>query len=249
MSDYTKIKIAIIEDELIIAEDIKSHLESFGYAVSGIATSFDEAIELVTSDRPDIALVDIMIEGIKDGIETADWIKKKINIPVIFLTSHTDKHTVERAKAVKPDGYLVKPFNSRELYTTIEIAFFNYVNKAQTTEPPPSDENAYILNDSLFIKKDHLLVKIRFEELMWIKAEGNYIELHCQNKKYLTRSTLKDFLAKLPQNQFFQIHKSYAVNLKYIDAIEYSSIIIGKENIPLSRTYLDNLKNIIPFDF
>jgi DNA-binding LytR/AlgR family response regulator len=84
---------------------------------------------------------------------------------------------------------------------------------------------------------------------MWIKAEGNYIEIHCQAKKFLTRSTLKDFLVKLPHNQFFQVHKSYAVNLKHIDAIEYSSILIGKESIPVSRTYVENLKNIIPFDF
>ncbi len=248
MNDPTKIKIALIEDELIIAEDMRTHLENFGYSVSGPATSFDEAMGLFETDKPDIALVDIVLDGPKDGIDVADWIKKKFNIPVIFLTSHADKHTVERAKAVKPDGYLVKPFNTKELYTTIEIAFYNYVNKTQTSEPP-AEEAAYILNDSLFIKKDHLLIKVRFDELMWIKAEGNYIELHCQNKKYLTRSTLKDFLVKLPSNQFFQVHKSYAVNLKCIDAIEYSSIIIGKENIPMSRTYLDSLKNIIPFDF
>lgn len=250
MNSSTTIKILIIEDELLIAEDIRMHLEKLGYEVIGIASNYNEAINLATTDNPDIALVDIIIDGEKDGIETATYLKQHFDIPIIFLTSHADKPTVDRAKKANPDGYLVKPFNSNDLFTSIEIAFSNHVNKtknAKDNEVSPSDDS-FVLKDCIFIKKDYLLVKIRFDELRYIKSDGNYVEVFCENKKFLTRSTLKDFLQKLPPNRFVQVHKSYAINIEYIDAIEYSNLIIGKETIPLSRSYSDELKKYLPFD-
>jgi two-component system, LytTR family, response regulator LytT len=251
MSDSNLIKILVVEDELLIAEDIKIHLENLGYSVIGIASSYDEASKLAAEAQPDIALVDILIEGDKDGIETAGYLKSNFQIPIIFLTSHADKNTVERAKKVNPDGYLVKPFNSSDLFTSIEIAFSNHVNKTapKTATESALSEESFVLKDCIFIKKDYLLIKIRFDELKYIKAEGNYIEIFCNNKKFLTRSTLKDFLLKLPAGKFIQVHKSYAINIEHIDAIEYNNIVIEKEKIPLSRSYVDDLKKIIPINF
>jgi two-component system response regulator LytT len=249
MSENTSIKILIVEDELLIAEDIRMHLENLGYEVIGIASSYNETIEITNSESPDIALVDIIIDGEKDGIQTAGYLKQNLDIPIIFLTSHADKPTVERAKQVNPDGYLVKPFNSNDLYTAIEIAFSNHVNKAkQIKETEPRSDDSFVLKDCIFIKKDYLLVKIRFDELRYIKSDGNYVEIFCENKKLLTRSTLKDFMQKLPPQRFIQVHKSYAVNIEHIDAIEYSSILVGKESIPISRSYTNDLKKYLPFE-
>jgi two-component system, LytTR family, response regulator LytT len=251
MSNSSQIKILVVEDELLIAEDIKIHLEKLGYAVIGIAVSYSEALEIASESQPDIALVDIIIDGDKDGIETAGYLKKTFQIPIIFLTSHADKTTVERAKQVNPDGYLVKPFNSSDLFTSIEIAFSNHVHKTTSAKgsEPSLPEDSFVLKDCIFIKKDYLLIKIRFDELKYIKAEGNYVEIFCDNKKFLTRSTLKDFLLKLPPGRFIQVHKSYAINIEHIDAIEHNNIVISKDRIPLSRFYVDELKKIIPFDF
>jgi two-component system response regulator LytT len=247
MSETTTIKILIVEDELLIAEDIRMHLENMGYEVIGIASNYTEAIETAEKENPDIALVDVIIEGKIDGIQTADFLKSNLDIPVIFLTSHSDKATVDRAKSVKPDGYLVKPFNSNDLFTTIEIAFSNHANRSKSSkEQPAQTDDSFVLKDCIFIKKDYLLVKIKFEELKYIKSDGNYIEIYCDNKKLITRSTLKDFLLKLPSQRFVQVHKSYAVNIEHVDAIEYSNIIIGKESIPISRSFADELKKYIP---
>lgn len=250
MSENTTIKILIVEDELLIAEDIRVHLESLGYEVIGIATNYTEAQDIAHSQNPDIALVDIIIDGDKDGIQTAGYLKKELEIPIIFLTSHSDKQTVERAKLVNPDGYLVKPFNANDLFTTIEIAFSNHVNKLKQNKEnsQPRSEDSFVLKDCIFIKKDYLLVKIRFDELRYIKSDGNYVEIFCENKKLITRSTLKDFMQKLPPNRFVQVHKSYAVNVEHIDAIEYSSIMVGKEQIPISRSFTNDLKKILPFE-
>ncbi len=247
MREDSKIRILIIEDELLIAEDMRLQLNELGYDVVGIASEYDEAISLLKEKNPDIALVDIVIEGEKDGIEVATEIKNSFEIPFIFVTSHADKQTVERVKHIKPNGYLVKPFNSKDLYTAIEIAFFNHINKTKPAQEKDEEEenSSFVLKDCIFIKKDYLLVKIKFDELKYVKAEGNYVEIFCENKKLLTRSTLKDFLSKLPQDKFLQVHKSFAVNIEFIDAIEYNNLLIGKERIPLSRSLINDVKKLL----
>lgn len=251
MSEDNRITVLIIEDELLIAEDMRFQLEELGYEVIGIAPEYNEAISLLKEKSPDIALVDIVIEGEKDGIELATEIKSNYNIPIIFITSHADKQTVERVKIIQPDGYLVKPFNSKDLYTAIEIAFFSHVNKSKSNDDKDVEEenSSFVLKDCIFIKKDYLLVKIKFNELKYVKAEGNYVEIYCENKKFLTRSTLKDFLTKLPGDKFIQVHKSYAVNIEFIDAIEYNNLLIGKEKIPVSRSLANDIKKLLKIDF
>ncbi len=238
------IKILIVEDEFIIAEDLRLQLEKLDYEVTGIAKTYNKAMELVGEQLPDLMLIDIKLKGAKDGIDLAETVRKLYEMPLIFLTSHADKNTVERAKKVFPDGYLIKPFEREDLYTSIEIAFANYLkSKSGQKELKDFEEkNSAVLDDSIFVRKDHLLVKIRFDELEWIKAERNYLELHCFGKMHLIRSTLKDFLDKLPENLFIQVHRSYAVNLKHISAIEYVAVIVNKQEIPLGRSYIDPLK-------
>ncbi len=247
MDTQNKIKILIIEDELLIAEDMRLQLEELGYEVVGIASEYQEAIALFNQEMPDIILIDVVIEGEKDGIELASELKKLQHVPIIFITSHADKPTVERAKSTKPDGYLVKPFDSKDLYAAIEIAFFNHVNQDNKTEVHEENQS-FTLKNYIFIKKDYLLVKIRFDELRYIKAEGNYVEIFCKNKKFLTRSTLKDFLSKLPKDKFIQVHKSYAVNIELIDAFEYNNLVIGNEKIPLSRNMATEIKKRLQID-
>ena len=239
-----EIKILIIEDELIIAEDLKLQLIKLGYGVTGIAKTYDKAIQLMEERLPDLFLIDIRLKGDKDGIDLAETVRKKFDVPLIFLTSHADKDTVERAKKVHPDGYLIKPYKREDLYTSVEIAIANYVERKagkQESKKLEEEQNA-VLNDSIFVKKDHLLIKIRFDELQWIKADRNYLELHCADKMHLVRSTLKDFLDKLPSDLFIQVHRSYAVNIKHISAIEYVAVIVNKQEIPLGRAFIDPLK-------
>lgn len=242
-------RILIVEDELIIAEDIRSELENLGYEVAGIATSYDEALEMLSEYQPDVMLVDILISGDKDGIELAGRVREIAELPVIFLTSHSDSGTVERAKEVRPDAYIVKPFEKADLYTAIEIAFSNYTSKAaEKTKEPEEEQNNYILKDSIFIKKDYILIKVKFDEIRWLKSEGNYVELHCDEKKHLVRSSLKDFLDKLPSSTFIQTHKSFAINVDQIESINHVTIFIGKDEIPIGRTFLDPIKKLLKLD-
>jgi two-component system response regulator LytT len=245
----SKIKILIVEDELIIAEDIRSELGDLGYEVAAIATSYEEALDMLRDHQPDVMLIDIVLSGDKDGIELAGAIREIAELPLIFLTSHSDAGTVERAKQVRPDAYIVKPFEKADLYTAIEIAFSNYADKIHPAEKEPENEKSnYILKDSIFIKKDYILIKVRFNEIKWLKSEGNYIELHCPDKQHLVRSSLRDFLDKLPSFTFIQTHKSFAINVNHIDSINHANINIGKDVIPIGRTFLDPIKKLLKLD-
>lgn len=119
-------KILVVEDERIIAIDLQRRLEKFGYTVTAIASTGRQALECVDDQLPDIILMDIMLTGDLDGIETAEILKERFEIPVIFLTAYSDEKTLERAKHVEPIGYILKPFKEKELYTSIDIALYKY---------------------------------------------------------------------------------------------------------------------------
>ncbi|MDP2362393.1 MAG: response regulator, partial [Ignavibacteria bacterium] len=119
-----KKKIFVVEDESIVSLEIQSRLKSLGYTVSGSAASGAEAIRKVLDLKPDLILMDIKIKGDLDGIETAAEIRKQAEIPVIFLTAFADETTIQRAKITDPFGYIIKPFEERELHTNIEIALY-----------------------------------------------------------------------------------------------------------------------------
>ncbi|MBD1936982.1 ATP-binding protein [Microcoleus sp. FACHB-68] len=118
----TKASIIIVEDERIIALDLKNSLKNLGYAVNAIVSSGEKAIEKVAEIHPDLVLMDIMLQGNMDGVEAAEVIRTLYQVPVVFLTSHTDETTLEKAKKTQPFGYIVKPFEERDLHTTLEIA-------------------------------------------------------------------------------------------------------------------------------
>lgn len=121
-----KKRILIVEDEILIARDIQKKLERMGYEVCGIAVSRDEAIKLVDECHPDLIVMDIIIKGDKDGIQTALEINEKNDIPIIFLTAHSDQPTIERAMITESYGYVIKPFQEREFQIIIENAFYKY---------------------------------------------------------------------------------------------------------------------------
>jgi len=121
--------IFIVEDETIVAKNIEKHLLNSGYKVAGSATTAEEAVAKISSLKPDLVLMDIKLKGKKDGIEAADEIRKNFRLPVIFLTSYTDEETFQRAKITDPFGYLIKPFDIKELNRTVEIALYkNKIN-------------------------------------------------------------------------------------------------------------------------
>ena len=116
--------IMVVEDEAIVAKDIETSLAGLGYSISAVVSSGEEALAAAQNAKPDLILMDIMLNGKTDGIETAKQITSRLDIPVVFLTAFSDEGTIGRAKEANAFGYLLKPFEERELRTTIEMALY-----------------------------------------------------------------------------------------------------------------------------
>lgn len=121
-----KNQIMIVEDEKIVALEIEDRLEFLGYKVCGKFDTGDEVIKKIDVFSPDLILMDIHLRGKMDGIDTAEYLMKEYNIPIIYLTAYADSETLSRAKLTQPYGYLLKPFNDNELYTAIETAMYRH---------------------------------------------------------------------------------------------------------------------------
>ncbi|MFP4642112.1 MAG: response regulator [Dehalococcoidia bacterium] len=126
-----KARILVVEDESLIASEIQGTLKELGYTVLDIVASGEEAIEKVDEHNPDLVLMDIVLKGEMDGIQAAEQVRAQHNIPVVYLTAYTDDKTMERAKISEPYGYIVKPFEDRELHTTIEMALYKHESEKE----------------------------------------------------------------------------------------------------------------------
>tara|TARA_B110000240_G_C13437300_1_gene426443 strand:+ start:306 stop:1007 length:702 start_codon:yes stop_codon:yes gene_type:complete len=230
----SKIKILIIENNVIIADDLKFTLESLGYLVLGCLISYEEAIFFLQKHKIDLVFLDIGLSTKKTGIDIGNYINEHIKIPFIYLTSNSDDATISLASKSKPYAYLVKPFKANNLKASIEIAINNHISI-----------NKNLIEDFIFVKKNDLHQKVLIRNIVYVKSDNIYLELHCpQDIKYLLRSTLKSFITKLP-GSFIQCHKSYIINSNYITAFNTKFAILNNREIPISSQFKSSFKNFM----
>jgi len=130
----SEVKILIVEDESIVAMDIKHRAQGLGYIVTDITPSGEEALESVANNRPDLVLMDIVLKGEMDGIEAAQKIRDAYDIPIVYLTAYSDERTLKRAKITEPFGYIIKPFEDRELHSAVEVALYKHQMESKLKE-------------------------------------------------------------------------------------------------------------------
>jgi CheY-like chemotaxis protein len=121
----------IVEDETLIAEELKERLSLLGFSIVAAVGSAEEGIAIATRERPDLVLMDIRLEGEKDGVQAAVEIHQQVDVPIVYLTAHSDRLTVDRAKRTEHDAYILKPFHRHELQSTIEVAMKRYAIRVQ----------------------------------------------------------------------------------------------------------------------
>lgn len=225
------INVLIVEDEPLIADDLSYTLQDIGYHVSGIALSAEEAIGILDEEPVDLVLLDINIQGERDGIEIGKILNKEYFLPFIYLTSYSDKATLERAKKTNPLAYLVKPINEKDLLTTIEIALSNFQEKISIKNSRSK------LKDSIFIKESYTFYKLKIKEILYAEAHDNYCFVYTKVKKFLINNTLKVLEERLSSWDFARVHRSFLVNPDAISKIEDGYIYIDKYTIPISKKY------------
>lgn len=197
----SNIKILIIEDEIIIAQDIEAMILDLGYESVGIISNSTRAIDYLSFNTPDIVLCDINIKGPKDGIEVATTIRAKKKIPFIFLTSLSDRGTIERAKAALPYGYIVKPFDQRDLLSNIEIALFKFGQELEQLRITPEKINSIAI-EPLTSQEYKVLDK------MIAGVNNNNIADHLHISKNTLKYHIKNLFVKLEvSNRAEALHK------------------------------------------
>ena len=236
-----KIRVAILEDEFLISRDIAANLEELGYTISGIYETGSQAIEGIKSERPDIILMDINIEGEIDGIETAEIIRKSHDLPIIYITAYSDQTTINRAKKTLPHAFIVKPFNFKNLNTTVEFALFNYTNRRSTTieeskQISTMNEVDFVGDKTIFIKEKGRLVKVEIENICYLAAKGSYCEIFTLKKKFTVSRNLNTILDRLQSENILRVHRSYAINLNQLEEILEGEVSINGQKIPLSKS-------------
>lgn len=239
-----KIKITIVEDEALIADHIALCLEDLGYEVAAILDNGIDLLEFLKKETPDLILMDIQIQGEIDGVDLAHKINKSYKIPLIFITSNTDKSTIERVKITEPAGFIVKPYTIKDLASNIEIALYKYhFEKPFLNEDKPN--HTIFVEDAFFIKEKSAFFKLKFKDILYVEANDNYSVIYTISKKYLLSQTLKSVEGKLLPYGFIRVHRSYLVNMQQIDKIEHKKISISNKEIPLSDSYKEALMDKI----
>lgn len=233
-------KILIVEDESLVSMDMVDMLQNLGYDVLPTAITYDEAVQVLSEHTPDLALLDINLGGTKTGVDLARYIRSNYNLPFIFITSHSDKATVASATSTQPNGYIVKPFQSEDLFTSIETALASWTGKANAAyDKLPT--TGKLLDDCLFVKTDRNFVKVKIAEILYLQSDQNYLYIVTEKGKHIVRSSFKEFLENLPKEQFLQVHKSYIINLGKIESFSHTEVVVKDAEIPLSRNYKDEL--------
>ena len=243
----TKANILIVEDEQIVAKDIKQNLKKLGYNTVGIAYMGEDAIKKVEKEMPDLVLMDIKLKGKMTGIEVAKYIRENFEIPVIYLTAYADEDTLEQAKITEPHGYIIKPFKEIDLKTIIEISLHKH--KKELKIKKERDLFYSIIradntpNGSIFVKSKYQHVKVRTKDIFFVEALGDYVIINTADKRYTVHSTMKNLEEKLPKGDFIRTHRSYIIRLDRMVAIEYPNIIIdhNKKYIPIGNSFKERL--------
>lgn len=241
-----KTNVLVVEDESIVSKDIQHSLKKLGYNVVGAASTGERAFELASQEKPDIILMDIMLKGEMNGIDTAQKVKEELQIPVIYLTAYADESTLEKAKVTEPYGYIIKPFKEVDLHTSIEMALYKFSKEKEVLKARDLFYSLIENKDSkdfIFVKSKSRLVKIKTSDIFYVEALKDYVVINTLDSRYTIHSTMKDIVSKLETDSFIRVHRSFIVRLDKIASIEYPNLHLenDKKVIPIGGSFKDDL--------
>jgi PAS domain S-box-containing protein len=238
----TNIKILIVEDEQIVAKNIEKRLTAAGYQVVASVATGEEAIEKVKNAEPDIILMDIKLKGKIDGIETADLLRKNYQLPVIFLTSYTDEETFQRAKNTEPFGYLIKPFETKDLNRAVELALYKNKIYQELLETKLRFEIAikagnmgvweFWPTEKKYFSDKNLKTLYRFDENELTDNLDDWSALVYEDDRELMTSTFNDFLRNKGREFTFE-HRVYRKDGSIGWVVDHGLLFDADEDKPL----------------
>lgn len=240
-----QLHILVVEDEIVTAQDIKETLEKAGHVVIATARNYHEALSALKRQVPDIALVDIHLGDERtDGISIAREILSYHYLPIIYLTAHSEHPTFLRAKETYPAAYLLKPFKHRELAFQVELAYHHFqANRSGVSHPAAAED--------LYLPINRGYEKVRKSDIVYVQAEGSYINLYLHNQEKVPMVTMYlGYLEQfLPSPNFYRATRSIIINLNYLERIEGTEVHLhynGRKSISIPDNTRKELLNKIP---
>lgn len=220
-------KILIVEDEEELAANISEILSGLDYQVASVVDNAKDALSFLETTQVDLVLMDIMIKGDLDGIDLAYKIREIYQIPIVFSTAYSGTEYLERISSDIHEGYLLKPFTVDSLKTAVFFGLKRYEERKTINKQAPKG--------SLKVMDKGYLVPIPFSEILYLKADGLYTKIYTKVKSYLVRDILKGFEEKLPEDQFFRVHKSYLINVEHVTSFNAKKINLGETPVRIRR--------------
>jgi len=236
------IRILIVEDDLLIAQDLQELLYEAGYTAVQKARNPEQAMHFIQSKEIDLALLDIHLSHQVTGIDIAHQINTYLQIPFIYITSYSDPDTIDKIKHTHPSGFLLKPFNKAQLLASIEIGMYNFGAKRNAAELPMkstldiAEVTEVVVDRHLLVKENYRFLRIPLSEIAWLESDRNYVTVFTAAKKYIIRSSLRKLLDQLPEEEFIKCHKQYIINTQMVESFTASTVFISEMAIPISRT-------------
>lgn len=237
-----QLRILLAEDDILHAARLEMLLEELEYLHVGTCKNFDETLELFHKTEPDLIILDIALNGRKDGIELAREINLTKATPIIFATSHEDKETIKLAIKENPYAYLIKPIEIGSLEAAIELAMSKSQTSANSMDYSWSDD--LIVKDSLFIKTGGKLQKVQQQDVLWVEvAEDRYCAIVTRDKQFHLRTSLQQLESKLDPKIFIRIHRAYIININAIESIDETDnyVELNNRTIPIGNTFKNDL--------
>lgn len=218
------LRVLIVEDELIIAESHRDKLLAFGLEQVDICDTVSKTKEYLTHTKPGLVLLDVRLEEHFEGIVLGEFIVKNYQIPIAFLTAHSDMDTIQQMVKTKPVGYLSKPVRKPDLFAIV---------LSVSSQPPSKPENRQVLlHDG---QSSH---KIELDNIFYAQSQGNYINilLNENRKRIVVRMTMEQLILKFNSDDFFRVSRSYLVNLRHVKRFDKRSLWLNELEIPIAKT-------------
>jgi two-component system, LytTR family, response regulator LytT len=226
-----EIHILIVEDEALIAHNLKMQLEDFGYNIANVCYNYEAALTAIANNDFDVLLTDINLgNGIdeKSGLQLVTHLQQTKACPVIFLTAFSDKETIKKAAAFSPSAYLVKPINEANLFAAIQVAVENFSTQQASTQVPQNETLNYF-----FVKQGNKLIKIQWQDVYHLEATKNYVKIvttHIPTGVMVRGSLINVYQKMMPKeycSKFAQISRSTCLKkdtiLKIVDKIAFTA--------------------------
>ena len=239
------ITLLAVENDRLQARILQHELLQLGYELAGTARTADEAETLFDALQPDLVLLDVHLDGPRDGIETAAALVARRRVPLIFITAFPDGPTFARARQVGPFAFLGKPYNGPLLGHSIELALQHFAGAQGllADDGPGAQAEGTVLPDGILVREQHRFVKLPLVQVLLLEADGSHTHLRTPTRKFTLRMNLGKLLECLPSGLFCQVHRGFAVQLAAVDVLDFrtGTVRLGEHVVPVGRSYREAL--------